>query len=123
MSDLAIRDRRSTPWVLALVAVLAVQAVVLYDPNPGGPGLFAGADKIVHAGLFALPVVVAARAVGRRWWWVAVALAGHAPVSEMLQGLLLPLRSADPWDAVADLVGVGLGVLLARTVVRASAAR
>ncbi len=38
----------------------------------------------------------------------------HAPVSELIQWTLLPHRDGDVWDAVADLVGVGLGWLLAR---------
>jgi hypothetical protein len=41
----------------------------------------------------------------------AVVFAVHAPVSEVLQHVLLPGRSGDVWDAVVDLVGVGLGVL------------
>ena len=30
--------------------------------------------------------------------------------SEVLQGALLPNRSGDPWDVVADLVGVAAGL-------------
>lgn len=96
-------------WAWALLAVLAGHLYVLYDPSPPGPALLPGADKIVHVAIFALPIPLAARAL-RRWWWLALALAVHAPVSEAIQGGLLPGRSADPWDMVADLLGVGLGV-------------
>ena len=39
---------------------------------------------------------------------IALAFALHAPVSELVQHVALPGRSGDAWDAVLDLVGVGL---------------
>ena len=99
-------------WRWALLLALVGQLYVLYDPTPGGPTLFAGADKIVHAVVFGLPVALAGLGV-RRWPWLAVALAVHAPVSELIQGHCLQARSADPWDVVADLGGVAVGALLA----------
>ncbi|RIK09621.1 MAG: VanZ family protein, partial [Acidobacteria bacterium] len=47
----------------------------------------------------------------------------HAVVSEPLQHLVAPVRQLDPWDAVADLVGVGAGWLLAGRFLRASRER
>ena len=40
--------------------------------------------------------------------------AAHAVVSEVVQGALLPMRAGDPFDVLADLTGVALGVLLWR---------
>ncbi len=42
-------------------------------------------------------------------------------MSELVQHFLLPGRSGDPWDAVLDLVGVGVGA--AALLVRARRAR
>lgn len=99
--------------VFALVVIL--QVVVLYAPDaPGPPSPIPHSDKAVHALVFALPVLVAG--LGRRGWWpvAAVLCAVHAPVSEVIQHLALANRSGDPWDVVADLVGVAaasIGVL------------
>ena len=41
-----------------------------------------------------------------------VAFAAHAVVSEVVQGAVLSARSGDVLDTVADLVGIGLGVLV-----------
>ncbi|MCO5311228.1 MAG: VanZ family protein [Austwickia sp.] len=113
------RLRRARPWAALLAAALVAHLYVLYDPSPGGPTLFAGADKIVHVTIFALPVWLASRVL-RRWVVLAVVLAIHAPVSEVIQGLALPHRSGDGWDVVADLTGVAIGAALAATVPRRS---
>ena len=89
----------------------------LYAPTVPGPGGVPGLDKVAHALLFAVPATLAWR-LGARW--VVVLLVLHALVSEPLQGWLSPSRRTDPWDALADLVGVGLGVLAARAPRRVS---
>ena len=50
---------------------------------------------------------------GCRRWWVVPLFAIHGPVSEVVQHLLLPRRSGDPYDLIADVVGIGLGVAAA----------
>lgn len=99
-----------------------LQFVVLYAPSAPGSGSVPYADKLVHAGIFALPVFLALLA---RLPLLAVVpvVALHAPVSEVVQARLLTGRAGDPWDAVADLVGVGLGVLAAGAVGRQRAGR
>lgn len=100
-------------WLVALAFALAVQVVVLYAPSVGGALPFPNADKLVHATVFAVPVVAALLARLRVSLVVGLA-AVHAPVSELVQYTFLPHRDGDVWDAVADLVGVGLGWALAR---------
>lgn len=94
--------------VLALA--LLVHLAALYVPRvPGeGPDLFPGADKVAHVGIFALLVAAALWAGLPARWVVPLALA-HAVVSEVVQHVLLPGRSGDPWDALADVVGVAVG--------------
>lgn len=103
-------------------AALLVQLVVLYAPSSPADPPFAGADKVVHALVFLVPVALALLAGGPPRVVVGV-FAAHAVVSEVVQHALLPGRAGDPLDVVADLVGVGLGVLGARLVVRVIARR
>ena len=108
MSSAPRRARSLLPAVVALV----VQLVVVYAPSGGGAAPFPNFDKLVHVTVFALPVLFALLARLPLLPVVAV-MALHAPVSEVVQATLLPHRSGDPWDAVADLTGVALGVLVA----------
>jgi VanZ family protein len=93
----------------ALAAVL-LNLVVLYAPRvPAVPTGGLPADKLVHVVVFALPTIALAWA-GVPWRWVVAGMAGHALLSEVLQAAVLPDRSGDPWDVVADLLGIALGV-------------
>ncbi len=90
---------------------ILLQLVVLYAPStPAGPAI-PGLDKIVHAGVFFLPGVIGLLA-GVRMRWLALVLALHAVLSELVQHAWLPLRAGDPWDVLADLAGLGLGLLV-----------
>lgn len=114
---------RSRRWRLVpAAAALVVQLVVLYSPSGGGVAPFPNFDKLVHCSVFALPVLLALVA-GLPKWPVVVLVALHAPVSELIQWTLLPHRSGDPWDVVADLVGVGVGLVAARYVASRSLRR
>jgi VanZ family protein len=103
-------------WRAGLALVVLVQLVVLYDPTApsvGGLESVPGLDKLVHAGVFALVVLVGRRAgLGRLPLLLLTVV--HAPVSEGVQALLLPSRTGDPWDVVADLAGCLLGWWLTR---------
>jgi uncharacterized membrane protein YhdT len=101
-------------WVLAGLAIV-VHLVALYLPGTSDGGLelpwLPGADKVVHVLLFAVPVYVFGR-LTRRVGLVAGVFAVHAVVSELVQWRFVPYRDGDPFDALADLVGIGLAVLL-----------
>ena len=120
----AAAPRRSVrAGVLVLLALaVAVQLVVLYAPEGAGPGLFPQADKIVHLLVFLVPAALAVVAGFPRRVVVAV-FAAQAVLSEVVQAALLPHRSGDVLDAVADLTGVALGVLVGSLVLRAVEAR
>ncbi|WP_298750915.1 VanZ family protein [uncultured Serinicoccus sp.] len=98
-------------WFALLVSLL-VQAYGLYAPQAPGPAGVPGLDKVGHLLAFAVPAALA-------WWlrarWLVPVLVLHALVSEPLQQLLAPGRQADLLDAVADLLGVALGVWVAAT--------
>ena len=96
--------------VLAVVA-LVVHLAALYWPRVDIQGPVTWTDKVVHVLLFGVPTLLVLRAWPRPWLVVGL-LALHAPLSEVVQHDLLPHRSGDVWDAVADLGGVVLGVTL-----------
>jgi len=111
--------------VLAGLAV-AAQAYGLYLPSTGDrPDWFPGADKVQHVLGFAVPVLLvlwaraAARPLTRRFLaGTTLAFAVHAVVSEVVQGTFYRSRTGDPYDVLADAVGIGLGVLIARAGLR-----
>ena len=102
---------------LLLGGAVLLQCAVLYWPravgNPGDLPL----DKLVHAAIFGLVAWAGIRAgvpVGR----LVGLLLAQAILSEVIQDRLLPHRSGDPWDAVADTVGTFVGVFVARSAPR-----
>ena len=114
--------RTSRATSAGLVLAVLVQLVVLYAPAGTTAAPFPHADKVVHVAVFLLPVALAVL-VTRRPLLVAAVFVSHAVVSEVVQATLLPLRSGDPRDAVADVVGVGLGVLVAHLLRRSTERR
>lgn len=99
----------------ASLLAVAVHLFGLYWPgSPDSTGFgFPGADKIAHVLLFAVPVWLLGRLTGRVWL-VAGIFVAHAVASELIQHQFLPNRSGDPFDLVADLVGVAAAVTLLR---------
>jgi hypothetical protein len=73
-------------------------------------------DKAVHGGLFAVFGVVwmGTGRNPRRLGWIVCAGLFLAVATEMLQGLPAIERDPDAFDGLADLVGVGLGILAFR---------
>jgi hypothetical protein len=105
-----VRLAGRTAWQLFVVAV-AVNLVLLFWPRaPGTPGGL-HLDKVVHLLSFAWVMWSGVR-VGLAIRWLGALLAVHAVASELIQHALLPGRSGDPGDVVADLTGVA-GVVLA----------
>ncbi len=114
VGETATQDRGvvRNPWLWVFVLLAVAHVAALYWPRIGVEGPVVWTDKVVHVLLFALPVAAGLLA-GLRPAYLLVPLALHAPVSEALQHFVLPNRSGDPWDAVADLSGVVVGVTLA----------
>lgn len=106
--------RRRLGWALLVLALVA-QVSGLYSPDVPGPEGVPGLDKVGHLLIFAAPAALA-WALGVRW--LVVLLVAHAVVAEPVQQVFVPGRVAEVADAVANLVGIGLGVLGARAVGR-----
>lgn len=99
--------------VVLLCAVIVGHLLALYLPGSPEPSSFdvPGLDKIVHVALFAVPAYLIKGLTSASWpLWLLIA---HAPISELVQWRVVPYRSGDPLDLLADLVGVALGWWLA----------
>ena len=109
--DRDARDRRRLLVArIVLVVAIGIQLWGLYAPDvPGGADL-PGADKVAHVGMFAL-VMAAGVAAGVPARPLALVLVLHAVASEAAQAVLISTRAGDPLDAIADVVGVGVGWL------------
>lgn len=104
---MVVGRRHLAPWVSGVLVLAHLAA--LYWPRVDLQGPVTWTDKVAHVMLFLVPTVAGLLAGVRPAYLVGL-LALHAPVSELLQHYLLPHRSGDAWDAVADLGGVVLGV-------------
>ena len=107
----------ATTWRVAFGVVAAVSAYVLLAPDDGTPSVLPDLDKLVHFLLFA-----ALALTGRRAGLPLLPLVGglllYAVGSELLQGTELLGRSRSGWDALADAVGIAVGVLVAERLPR-----
>ena len=113
MRSVSARSATVLPCVAFVVAV-AIQLLALYLPRahvPGGVDV-PGTDKALHVAIFALVMLTGVLA-GLPGRWLALVLVAHAGISELVQHLLLPGRTGDVLDAVADLGGIALGWYLA----------
>ena len=104
----------SRRWPLLLAAgVFLLQCIALYAPKVPSSGSDLPLDKVGHVIMFAVVTGVAVWA-GIPWKWVVVVMIAQAVFSELVQGYLLAGRGSDPWDFVADIVGIALGLVGAR---------
>lgn len=101
------------------VAALGFQCWALYSPSAGGPQLFPHIDKVVHFVLFG-SVTLLFLLAGLRRTAVLIANAAHAVASEVIQWRLIPTRSGDPVDLVADALGLAVAAVLADRTMAAS---
>jgi hypothetical protein len=98
-------------WTAFTGAVL-VNLVVLYWPRAVAGGQLPYVDKVVHLVVFGA-VALTGVWVGLPVRWLVVVLVLHAVTSELVQHFWIPARSGDPADAVADILGVVVGVAAA----------
>lgn len=81
-------------------------------------------DKVVHAAMFAVLAHAVLVGMGKsgllsRWRWAATAgCLLYGVVLEGVQGAWCPGRTADPWDALADGIGVALAWVTFRWIYR-----
>jgi VanZ family protein len=107
--------QRRGPWRALLLALLAVVSWLALAPlafNDGGLPL----DKGRHLAAFAVLAWVAAQGFARDRagaWRIAAALLAYGVAIEFVQAHV-PGRTASVGDAVADALGIALGLWVAR---------
>ena len=103
------------PWFWSALGWLLVAGVSIGSLLPGDrlPDLFMK-DKLVHAGAYLLIMIwFAGFYERRRHWMIGVLLALFGVGLDLLQALTRT-RSFDIADILANLVGIAVGLLLAR---------
>ena len=103
---------------------MAIAAGLFIAPDAGPPPAIPFQDKIFHVLAFGCLTGPAILVLPPRyhWFWLAhmVALGGGI---EYVQGRMGQGRSADPVDFLADLIGIGLAVLIGRHIRRIAISR
>jgi VanZ family protein len=109
---------RARWWQAAFVVACLIQLYGLYSPRQAGPQMsIPYDDKVAHLLLFGSVAYLGLR-VGVRARLLLGLLVANAVVSELVQHFLLPNRSGDPFDSLADLVGVAVGAWLGFRAIR-----
>jgi VanZ family protein len=103
-------------WLLAIAVVVATCLL----PGEDLPKVRPGVDKLEHAGSFLVLSACAVQlfASGRALLRAAAWLVMLGVLIEFMQGWFTVDRAPDATDALADAIGVGLGLLVARTPAR-----
>lgn len=121
MSRPLFKPLRHLPFWIALwaLAVMGVIVVCLIPPPPL-PSLPENGDKAEHLIAYFLLSASAVQLFrrGRALLAVALALVAMGVCIEFAQGALTDTRSADPFDALANTLGVGIGLATAFTPLR-----
>lgn len=111
-----IRWLRAAPvwwWRLCSLVTAAVVLAMALMPLKMQQSHFEHADKVMHAFTFAVITVMALLGWRRRPLLVVMALLLYGAAIELLQGWT-SYRTASVADIVADVFGIGLGMLLTR---------
>lgn len=114
-------SRRWGPAAVWAAFILVLTSV----PNPSIPDV-RGGDKLVHFSLYAIFALLALRGVRARpaprwaWLWVLVGISLFGAIDELHQ-LVIPGRSAEVADWLADTAGDAAGVLLGAFLLRRDA--
>jgi hypothetical protein len=98
------RTWKSLFWVATVVCLF-----MALRPGGGGPMLFAGQDKLEHAGAFAVLTWLGLHCGWRHRWSLGLGLLAFGIAIEFAQ-YFTATRQADVWDAVADAVGIALAL-------------
>ena len=103
-------------WCVAIAAVIVGSLLPAMDLPP----VPAGADKLEHFAGYGVLAAIAVQLFATRaaLWRAGVGLAALGIVLEILQYVLTSTRMMDGWDALANCLGVLMGLATALTPLR-----
>ena len=102
-------------WIAASVLLVAAVLYVSLAPLTVPAALPTHFDKLEHAAAYVFLTVWFTGLVARpRYWRVAIALGAFGLTIEFLQAAMPFGRQGDPWDVLANVTGIGVGLALAR---------
>lgn len=101
-------------WIAASVLLVAAVLYLSLAPLSVPVELPTHFDKIEHAATYVLLAIWFTGLVAReRYGLVAVALVVFGLAIEFLQAVMPFGRQGDPWDVVANVTGIGVGLAIA----------
>ncbi|MEK8050715.1 VanZ family protein [Ideonella sp. DXS22W] len=103
-------------WRISLWLLIMVVSWLAFNPKPPA-GATLGWDKLNHASAFAALAFCAARAHVGATGRIVAGLLAYGALIEVVQSMV-PGRSGEVADLLADAVGLGAGLLLAQALGR-----
>jgi VanZ family protein len=104
-------------WIVASVLLVVTVLCLSLAPLNVPAELPTHFDKIEHAAAYVLLAVwFTGLVTSPRYWRVVLALATFGLTIEFLQAAMPFGRQGDPWDVLANVTGIGVGLALARWV-------
>jgi len=112
--------RRPALWLGLWGLAIAIVVTLSLTPPPPFPDLPSGTDKLEHALSYGLLAAGAVQIFLRRrsQWLAGLGLIAMGVGLEFAQGAFTTDRMQDPWDALANSVGVVLGLATGFTPMR-----
>lgn len=98
-------------WRLLLTVAFSVATWGFLKDVSGIPSSWMPNDKVMHCLIFFTLTTLWQGSFAMRWWYPVVVMALYGALIEVLQGMT-PVRSADPLDWLADMLGVVMALLL-----------
>ena len=108
-------------WATLILIIIAIPGN--YIPTPHGIWGSISPDKIIHFGLFAPLSFLLAKGINQKYniRMQAIVLSGvfgiiYAILTEVLQFYVIPGRNGNIFDALADIIGILIGLALFRKI-------
>src|SRR5262245_34687890 len=113
----AVRIAMAALWTSVIFFLCWMPGKWIQEVQEGSPWLqLPDLDKVVHWGIFVLFTVLWLRTGTSRWRYAWVALGGLAvaAITELVQLIPAIGRDAEVADVITDLIGVAIGLAVAR---------
>ncbi len=113
----AFRLTMASIWTIVILVLCWMPGEWIQEVEQGSPWFeIPDLDKVVHWGIFVVFAVLWLRLGTSRWRYAWVALGGLAvaAISELVQNLPWVGRDGEIGDGITDMVGVLLGLIVAR---------